>query len=258
MRASAPQAVTRDAELFRDAADRFAVAAAWAHPRAPVVACPGWTAYDLVVHLGNVHAWAATILETGRPAAEQNDEPRSSRGKVVSAWYAGKAEDLYQVLRQVDAEQPCWNFARGEGTAGFWSRRQLHETTMHRVDLDLACGRPASVDAAVAVDGVSEVLDVLVHRMHARGLDPALEQPLVLRATDTGATWVVRPSGGVPAVERRDPGDVRDRLEAPAEVLYRLLWHREPAEVAASGGAGVRVSGDAERVLAYLGSRLTP
>jgi uncharacterized protein (TIGR03083 family) len=253
MRAPAPDDGASDVELFREAADRFVVGAAWSHLRAPVASCPGWTVLDLVVHLGNVHAWAATILETGRSAAGQNDEPRSSRGRVVAAWYAGKAEDLYLVLRQVDPARPCWNFALGEGVAAFWSRRQLHETTMHLVDLDLACGRAPSVAAAVAADGVAEVVEVLAHRMHARGHHAALSQPLTLRATDTGDVWTLHPTSGVPRVERGAGDGVRDRVEAPAELLYRLLWHR-----ATPTADGVRVLGDGDRVRDFLGSRLTP
>jgi uncharacterized protein (TIGR03083 family) len=256
MRAPAQQGDAHDVELFREVAARFAVGAAWSHPRAPVASCPGWTVHDLVVHLGNVHAWAATVVETGRRAVEQNDEPRSGRGKVVSAWYAGKAEDLYLVLRQVDPGRPCWNFVQDDGLAAFWSRRQLHETTMHLVDLDLACGRVPSVDAAVAADGVSEVLEVWLHRMHARGHPAALEQPLALRALDTGQVWTLHPTGGVPHVQRGPATgrseDVPDRVEAPAELLYRLLWRR-----ATPDDGGVRVRGDDNRVRAFLGSRLT-
>ena len=146
------------------------------------------------MHLGNVHAWAATIVETGRSAVEQNDEPRSSKGKVVSAWYAGKAEDLYEVLRHVPPETPCWNFAFGAGRASFWPRRQLHETTIHQLDLDGSGGRVTEIAPEVALDGVDEVLTVMLHRMHQRGHPAALDRPLALTATDTGDTWVVTPS----------------------------------------------------------------
>ncbi len=260
-------------EAFAAAAERFAVAVAVSDMRAAVASCPGWSTYDLVVHLGNVHAWAATIVETGSPAVEQNDEPRSGRSKVVSAWYAGKAEDLYEVLRDSEPDRPCWNFAFGTGVVGFWPRRQLHETTMHQIDLDTARGADSELDPRLCVDGIEEVLTVMLHRMHRRGHPTAIDAPLVLTATDTGDTWVVSPqagssgSSGVPTqpvgdgrmtpppyVEhRRDPPvAVADRLEAPADVLYRLLWHR-PADL-----SGVRVSGDPERVDGFMNSRLTP
>ena len=258
------QSTSADVEEFRAAAERFATAVARSELRSPVPSCPGWSAYDLVVHLGNVHAWAATIVETGRRAAEQNDEPRSPRPRTVGVWYAAKAEDLYQVLRATPADRPCWNFVDGEGVTGFWPRRQLHETTMHQVDLDQACGRSPDLAADVAADGVSEVLGVLARRMHARGHTARLDEPLALTATDTGDTWVVVPQAGPPLLEQTrtgshaatgagaPPGGVRDRVEAPADVLYRLLWHRPVDE------ASVRVSGDETRVQAFLQSRLAP
>jgi uncharacterized protein (TIGR03083 family) len=260
-------------EAYASAAERFAVTVAWSDLRAPVVGCPGWSAYDLTVHLGNVHAWAATIVETGRPAAEQNDEPTSSRAKAVSAWYAAKAEDLYEVLRHSSPDEPCWNFVFGSGVAAFWPRRQLHETIIHQVDLDQTRQQETDLDRDTCVDGVSEVLTVLVHRMHHRGHPTSLAEPLALTAVDTGDTWLLRPqpassssprvptqsSGGTsasppPSVEHRtSPApEVLDRVEARADVLYRLLWHRPVDE------ADLRVSGDEARVRAFLGSRLTP
>jgi len=254
MRAAARAPASPDVEEFVVAADRFAGSVAFSDLRAPVAACPGWTALDLVLHLGNVHAWAATIVETGRPAREQEDQPRSTRAKSVGAWYVAKAEDLYQVLRQVPPERACWNFVEELGTVAFWPRRQLHETTIHQVDLDLACGRSTRLSSGVADDGVSEVLDLLVHRMHARGHQAELVEPLALTATDTGHSWLVVPAAGAPQVEHlaARPTGVRDRVEAPADVLYRLLWQREVEPDA------VRSSGSAERVQAFLGSRLTP
>ena len=236
---------------YAGAAERFASLAAVLDTRSVVPTCPGWMAYDLVRHLGNVHGWAATIVETGERAAEQNDEPGSQRAKAVGAWYGAKAEDLYQVLRLTPPERPCWNHVEGRGPARFWARRQLHETTMHHVDLDLACGRTPLLASEVAADGVGEVLGTLVHRMYAKGYSTRLEEPLALRATDTGDTWVMVPQAGPPLLEQ-DAGGVRDRVEAPAEVLYRLLWRR-PVDT-----GSMRVSGDQAHVQAFLSSRLAP
>jgi hypothetical protein len=44
-----------------------------------------------------------------------------------------------------------------------------------------------------------------------------------------------------------------DRVEASADVLYRLLWKRLDLDE-----ADVRVAGDEQRVRAFLGSRLVP
>ncbi len=246
--------VSADVEAYAAAAESFAAAVAESDLRAEVAGCPGWSVLDLVVHLGNVHAWAATIVETGRSTPEQDDAPRSQRPRAVGQWYAAKAEDLYQVLRQAPLERACWNFVDGAGTVAFWPRRQLHETTVHHVDLDLACDRTPVVAPAVAADGVGEVLGVLVRRMHARGHPAQLQEPLALTANDTGTTWVVVPQDGPPLLESVGPSrpEVRDRVEAPVEVLYRLLWRR-PVDRDL-----LTLRGDPARVEAFLGSRLAP
>ena len=261
MSAAARQSTSIDfVEEYAAAAERLAVAVAWCDLKAPVRHCPGWSTYDVVVHLGNVHAWAATIVETGRTAAEQNDEPSSTRPRTVSAWYAGKAEDLYQVLRQTPPDRPCWNFVTRDGTVGFWRRRQLHETTIHHVDLDVAAGRSPDVAPVIAADGVDEVLTAMSRRMHQRGRGAQLERPLGLSCSDTGDAWVVAPAADPAApftVEGPGPGAAAhgpvDRVEAPADVLYQLLWKRLSLDE-----AGLRVDGDAARVAAFLGSPLAP
>jgi uncharacterized protein (TIGR03083 family) len=257
---------------FGSAAERFADTVAECDLRATVAACAPWSAHDLVVHLGNTHAWAATVVETGKAAAEQDDKPSSSRSRAVSRWYLAKAEDLYQVLRHAAPSAPCWNFVLGSGVAAFWQRRQLHETTIHQVDLDLTLGRSTRLKPAVCVDGIGEVLEAMMVRMHRRGHPADLTRPVALVASDTGGGWLLTPSGrgeagtkvvplqaaggeaGVPpTVTRVDRApDSVDAVEAPADVLYRLLWHRRVPPGA------VHVTGDQDRVQAFLRSRLTP
>jgi uncharacterized protein (TIGR03083 family) len=261
---------------FLDAAEHVATALTDIDLQAAVPGCPGWSTYDLVCHLGNIHAWAATIVETGQSAVEQNDEPAHRRPRTVSQWYAGKAEDLYQVLKATDPTRPCWNFAFGEGVAGFWRRRQLHETTVHAIDLDAARGRTTPVAPLLAEDGVDEVLQVWLHRMHMRGHPAALTVPISVVAEDTGRAWTVSPRpvepdpaapvppqprgsaaeaaparfDGPPRVaDRRHPQ--ADRISAPAEVLYRVLWKRAPVDQ-------LTLTGDESRLRAFLDSRLVP
>ena len=267
-------------EEYAAAAERLAVAVAWSDLRAPVPGCPGWSAYDLVVHVGNVHAWAATIVETGRAAAEQNDEPSSSR--------AARGEQL--VRRQ--GRGPLRGAARrGPGRPVLELRvRQRHEAVLAAAPAardDHPPGRPRPDPAArtprssppSAGTGSTRCSRVFLHRMHQRGHAAALDRPLAVTATDTGDTWVVspaapagrdaagarpgrraRPAEAVPdaPADRRAPALVppaggRGPGRGPAEVLYRLLW--KPLDVDA---ADVRLSGDEQRVRGFLASRLVP
>ena len=227
---------------------------------------------DLVSHVGNVHSWAASVLETGQKAPQLDDRPASARSRRMAEWYLAKAEDLYEVLRSTDPTKPCWNFAFGEGEARFWARRQAHETVVHGVDLALAGDHEPRVPLPLAVDGVAEVLEVFLWRMHQRGHPAVLHQPVELRALDAEVSWVVEPAPvGIPAQGPpgvREPGrptprpgplvsvgprDGLDRVEAPAATLLTLLWKRSLPTA-----PGVRLVGDEDRILKFLSSRLTP
>jgi uncharacterized protein (TIGR03083 family) len=228
---------------------------------AGVRACPGWSTYDLVVHLGNVHGWAATILETGAHAPKQEDQPASRKATAVAQWYAGKAEDLLAVLRDSRAADPCWTFAGRDRTVGFWQRRQAHETAVHLADLRWVDGAaPALTDTVtpeLAADGALEVLEVFLPRMHSRGKSVDLRAPLLVHATDTRDTWMLTPDAdGPPTVTAvhvdEEVGDHTDLIAAPAASLMLLLWRRLPVE-----HESVTLDGDRDRILAFLQSPLT-
>lgn len=221
---------------------------------AAVPACPGWTAYDLVRHLGNTHGWAATVVETRAAADKQDDAPPSTRPRAVARWYAAKAEDLLAVLREAPVEADCWTFSAQHHQVGFWSRRQTHETLVHLADLRQTMGRTSTIHPVLAADGVAEVLEVFLPRMHARGRPADLRAPLLLHATDTRDSWVVSP-GGPPRTRRVAGEEVDDRWDlvtAPAADLMLLLWRRLPPD-----HPSVVVGGDVERVRGFLRSPLT-
>ncbi len=108
----------------------------------------------------------------------------------------------------------------------FWARRMCHETVVHAADALLAAGRPASIHADVAADGIDEWLTVLTV---PEGTEPdprAAALPagrsLHVHATDEGLAgageWLLRPragrdTGGPGAREGRRG---RDRAGRPA------------------------------------------
>ena len=243
---------------FATTADEIAETIPSLDMQAAVPACPRWSTYDLVRHLGNVHAWAATIVETGRRASEQNDEPTSRRPRAVARWYAGKAEDLLQVLGAADADQECWTFSQAHRTQAFWPRRQAHEALVHLADLRQTHGRTPALPAELAADGVAEVLEVFLPRMHRRGRGASLEAPLLLHAADTGDTWLLTPAvDGAPTSQQVDGADLvdtaTDLVTGPAADLMLLLWKRLPEE-----HASLTLDGDRTRILGFLASPLTP
>lgn len=128
---------------------------------APVSACPGWDAGKLIRHTGSVHRWAAAIVASR--ATERLDSRSLDMGfpngglDAWTTWLRDGGEALVDVLDAVDPSAPVWGFA-GDGTAGFWSRRQLHETAMHRADAVLAGGSHPEFVPERAADGIDEWL----------------------------------------------------------------------------------------------------
>jgi uncharacterized protein (TIGR03083 family) len=234
-------------DLLAAATDRFARTVATADPASLVPSCPGWTVRDLVAHLGNVHAWAEQIVRANDPDLDDVDP----EGDLAS-WYAERADRLRATLAAADPDRPTWNFVGQNAIASFWVRRQLHETTMHTVDLDLARGASPQVDPGVADDGVLETFEVFGPRMVHRGFGAELDAPVEVAATDTGTRWTLVPvPGAAPRIAAPgEPVTVAGSAEGTAQDLLTTLWKRTPASVLA-------LSGDEAVVTRLLESRLT-
>jgi len=198
--------------LLRSTTDRFATVVATGDPDAPVTHCPGWRLRDLADHLGGVHQWAAHAVVAGTPDLEP--EPAGAlEAEPLADWYRGHADRLIQVLAERPEDRPAWAMDPSNRTAGFWRRRQVHETRLHLWDAELAVGEPTPIDPPLAWDGVLEVVDVVYPRQVRLDRIPPLAGRLELVATD--GPW----RSGLGAGE---PIEVR----ASAETLLRLLWHR--------------------------------
>ena len=217
-------------EHLRDlgaAIERFARLLARAAGDEPVEHCPGWSTRDLALHLGSIHRWAAAIvLSASMPPAEP--EPLV-RGELAD-WYRDTGDALLAALRAVDPAEPTPNFARVHETAAFWPRRQLHEVTVHTVDLAHALGlSPPEIPGELAADGVDELLTVFFARLAARGSAPDVRANVRLRALDTGDDWVLgrADAGEAPALlQLGAPAEAS--IEGAASDLYLALWGRAP------------------------------
>jgi uncharacterized protein (TIGR03083 family) len=191
-----------------------------------VRSCGDWTMTDLVAHLGRVHRWAAEIVRTGateRPASPEVWE--GGGGPEVVAWFEEGAARLVDVLQAADPTRDVWTFG-GPAPTLFWMRRQANETAVHRWDAEMAAyGEGAPIDAALAVDGVGEVLEFFVPLMGK----PGNGETFHFHRTDGSGEWLVtaRPEG--PAVERTHAkGDLAVRGGASDLLLF--LWDRIPAD----------------------------
>lgn len=225
-------ALRREGASFAECVDEDALAL-------PVAHCPGWTLRELTLHLGEVHAWAAKAAHaTSRPPRQEPSWPQDAEGLTVgfTAGVAALAEAL-----DGPPDQDAWSFSRPHQTLGFWQRRQLIETAVHRWDAETAVGEPAAFDLATAAEGLDELSGVMVGLLMSRGkVAPDVGVDFV--ATD-GDRWRM----GAPE------GDAVAQVTGSASDLLLLGWGRlDPAS------ERLGWSGDAARGQAWVRAGLTP
>lgn len=220
----------------------LASAAEAAGTDAPVPACPGWSVRDLVRHTGTVHRWAGAFVAEGVTAPRRAADEPALDGTELLDWFREGHRRLVGTLAGAPKDVRCWAFLPAPSPLAFWARRQLHETTVHRLDAEAARGgAPTAIDRDVAVDGIDELLA----GFHARDRSRVrTERPRVLRvrATDAAAVWTIRLSDGPPVTVRDDEQGVADcEFAGPAAELYAGLWNRAPLAVTAGDAALARL-----------------
>jgi uncharacterized protein (TIGR03083 family) len=206
-------------------------------PDPTVPSCPDWTIADLTRHVGSVLAWVGAFAGNGRTdnPGERPPAPEPGSWAETLAWFDHTWERTLTLLDGLDPEQPAWNWAPQAKRAGFWHRRMAHEVSLHRWDAQMTRGMAGHVEAKLAADGVSEVLDTWLPAGRSRG--PADRHGVVhLVATDASMEWFVRLRGaGVALLDTAtilDTDDHHARVEAAgtASDLLLTLWGRTRPE----------------------------
>lgn len=226
-----------DHEWFCERAEaeiaRMASVASGAGLSAVVPTCPGWTVARLVKHTGIIHRWATEIVATRAAARiEQRDLdvrlPDSEAG--YPSWLAAGAAPLGAALRAAGPDTPVWAWGPAQ-SSGWWARRMLHETTVHRADVELAAGLVPDVDPVVAADGIEEFLANLPTARRPSehlGSLPA-GASLHLHATDADGEWLIRIAADGGGVEwSRGHSKATTAVRGPVAELLLFTYGRVP------------------------------
>lgn len=208
----------------------------------PVPSCPGWTLRDLLAHTGGVHRGRCEVVRrrlTTRPDFEAPEAPPD--GHLVE-WYDEGLAGLLAVLRSTDPATPLWTWWPPDQTAGFWYRRMAQETVIHRVDAELAAGRPSQVEDDLAVDGVDEVLDCFLSGDWSDESQPMPGTGEQVRVSTGHRSWLVTLQPASVDLARGDGDAVGTVAGSPAGVLL-WLWGRAPDDAVEWSGdpAAVRL-----------------
>lgn len=210
-----------------------------------VPSCPGWTVRDAVLHTAEVyeHKIAAIALSGTRPDPWP---PQWPTDRDPLAWFDDAHGRVLDVLRSTDPTAPSWTWLPTDQTAGFWLRRMAQETAVHRADVELAFGTATPVDPELAVDGIDELLDLMLGGDWSDEPEPDLVG--ITGLTTAGRAWTVRMLA--------DQVDITDGVDSEAAATITgdpsplLLWLYGRA-----GDDAVGLTGDAE-LAARLRKRL--
>lgn len=196
---------------------------------APIPHIEGWTVHSTVAHTGWVARYVTAALDSNpakMPSRSAIAEPPV--GEAVLEWFAESQSGLIRAMEQVDPDRPCPTFV-GERTAAWWTRRLSHEASMHRWDAYSAFSSPAPIDAALARDGVDELLEVFVPNRLQFDKLAGTGETLHLHATDIDdGEWMLTFEADKIAWEYgHAKGDAAAR--GPVSDLLLMLWSRLPA-----------------------------
>lgn len=232
---------------------------------ARIPACPDWDLRGLAHHLGEVHRWVVVAIAEGHPNAPATVGP--TRRTALLRWLDEGFGEMLDLLCDTGPDEPCWTFGPKPRTTQFWFRRQAHEHAIHAWDArssQAGAGagidpgfRPRfdpdfdpSLDAALAVDGIDEVVGLMFPRQVRLGRIPALRRSLAVLPTDGAPdeSWVLA-GDGLPGP--RPAPEVT--VAGPAEALYLLLWGRLTLD-----DPRLTVDGDPRIAESVLGAGIVP
>jgi uncharacterized protein (TIGR03083 family) len=210
---------------------------------AEVPTCPGWTVTDLVRHMGEVHRWATSVVVNR--ATKLGQVPADFLGELPDApdlfeWLRRGADALCSALTSADPDVEYATFLNDPPSPRllFWARRQMLETSMHRVDAEAAAHRCTGFTPDVALDGIDEFLIGFLPRSRT-SLHSERQRSLQIAPDYSTQRWTVSISGDTP-VTTRSSGDAPAAdcvVAGSASDIYLALWNR-------GGIDSLRISGD--------------
>ncbi|GAB3239435.1 maleylpyruvate isomerase family mycothiol-dependent enzyme [Kineosporia babensis] len=187
-----------------------------------VPSCPDWSLDDLVQHLGEVYWHKVDCIRRGARPTEEPDLSGLSSVEVLEQGYAR----LSEMFREYPPDAPAWTWFEPDQSVGFWIRRMAHETAVHRFDAELAVGTPTEIDAALAEDGIDEVLVAMLVSDTEVGDYPAGRPDLQVRTPSR--SWFIH--FGADGLTVDNQGEAATVIHGGASDLELWLYNRVAGE----------------------------
>ncbi len=196
---------------------------------AAVPTCGDWTLRDLAGHMGWVHGLVGSyVASRATEPLSREQMPQVPDDDSVVDFAAASLGRLVDALASIEPETPIWNWSP-RPDAGFYFRRMLHETSVHRWDAENAVEAPSPVDGEHGRDGVDEYFEFVLPNAQTRKRRDLPSGSLHLHRTDGDGEWIVHADGDEVVMERAHvKGDAA--LRGPGGSLFLAMWNRLPID----------------------------
>ncbi len=156
------------------------------------------------------------------------DPVRPADDELATTYLAG-LDLLIDTLDATPDDVAVWTWTP-DHRAGWVLRRMAHETAAHLGDAQQTAGQEASMEPALASDGVDEFLEFFAGHAHQAKPDHPLGGSVHLHCTDVPGEWFVvdGPDGGLITTREHAKGDCA--LRGAASDIIFALWRRLPLE----------------------------
>jgi uncharacterized protein (TIGR03083 family) len=199
-----------------------------------VPTCPGWSVAEVIRHVGGAHRWGISVLDGGEaPSSRPVGEPEVDQAELVP-WFRDGLAELLGRLRTTLPDAPTWTPVPS-GRAGWWTRKLVVETALHRWDAEAALAGSTRtmidpVPISVAADGIDEYVDDFLLGLVARAKGAQPRGRVGLAASNGSMRWSV--DLGAASAASGGGGSVSSagvtQVEGSASDLLLWLWNRLP------------------------------
>jgi uncharacterized protein (TIGR03083 family) len=133
------------------------------------------------------------------------------------------------MFRAHEPTDPSPTWWPDDQTVGFWARRMAHETAIHGADAELAFGPATPLDAALAVDGIDEILTIMLAGDWSEAPSPkSIGQRVAVVGLDR--TWIVTLGRTAIQVAEGFLDGVSATVGGEPSNVDLWLWGRAPEE----------------------------
>ncbi|MEV6281149.1 maleylpyruvate isomerase family mycothiol-dependent enzyme [Kribbella sp. NPDC051770] len=208
---------------------------------AEVPPCPGWTVDSVVRHTAQVYLHKVEILRLGK---RPEPWPPNLDDREPFALYDEAFATLLTALDKAGTSSETWTFSPWDSTSGFWYRRMALETAVHRVDAELAHDVATPVDRELALDGIDEVLTLMLGGPWWAEGDTSSPVDATVRVTADGHSWTIALNATSAEVTRDTDAEVAAEIYGDPTAVLLWLWGRVET-------SAVQTVGDDEAVKAF-------